>query len=562
MNIDTHQEALLRAEEWLLDGIRARLSHTIKEPGAVYFRSLKALCEIAYLEYCVLCTPSSRIQAALSPLLWELMHNPEFLSLVRHNTEHANLFIPLLTAALSTGMDYEKGLRHDLENLLYQSSRSTKEKLPFRHIDLLHGLYRLTGQTGYLKKIAHCAQFGCLGSEGQLSALSLSDEYAITHTIFYVCDFGRLEWQDSIMPVDKLEAVLATLADIAVDNNDNDILGEYLLCQQYIGVHEEHFLQNLRWLATRQDAAGFWSGPTKLATKLRDEGFAAEDMEFFEHYHTTIVVRATLDYYLHRHNIVPSTTYFVDIDKQRNSRTTFNTSCIRNRAQQRGNNLAEAVARLWTQGIALTTQAQLASPYSILPALELLLMHKKAGGRPMAGAYDSLAAIIELPPLEHKNNISFVQIWLIAYSLLDHNRYTAQQAATHTDAIRELQAAYEYTSLPVAALLHPLGTLSETAFSNYIVRYTRKKLVQKHTFDILCAVIYGIDYIKRDPLLLEEVIDYIQSMNSQWSCFGWLKEVNCSEADTLDFYALAAIGTLSAHNLVNAVWEDEMVLCA
>jgi len=287
-------EALAASEKWLSGGVERWLRSLGDRSSKLYPRRLKALCEIAFLEYRAAQESSEPIRAALRPCLAALWQSGELLTLFRYNIIHANLFLPLCAATVAA-IDTSAGACEDLQSLARLAARYRKERLPFRALDLLHGLYAVSGDEHFLRRVVDVAQYGCLGNIEYPHDVDLHDEYAITHTVFYVTDFGRREWPDSLASKEQVSAVLDILSARAERENNLDLIGEYALSRQMLGIRDGRFFREID-LLLRSGSDGYWSGPADLAEALRDVT-CAEERAFFEHYHTTIVVREALSRY-------------------------------------------------------------------------------------------------------------------------------------------------------------------------------------------------------------------------------------------------------------------------
>lgn len=288
------KNALQHSDNWLQSEIEAWLTPLMSEPSSIMFRKLKAICEIGYLEYFVNPSPNLKIENQICIIVRYLIKDPTFKSMVRHNIEHANLFVPLLAIYLSHPTNDENEAI-DVINLIKYNLLSCKERLPFREIDLLHISYKITQDASFMKEASIIAKFGCVGRFKNTSSFSASDEYALTHTVFYMTDFGRMEWNETILPQKKLCTLINTLCDQAKNKNDIDIFGEYVLCKQYLHFPIAEIETDLHELLDIQNKdAGYWQGPTELEKILLKEGFESKSVCFFENYHTSIIVRLLL----------------------------------------------------------------------------------------------------------------------------------------------------------------------------------------------------------------------------------------------------------------------------
>lgn len=286
-------EVLGTSERWLSSGAARWLADLDSDTSEIYPRKLKALCEIAFLEYLVTRRPSDTIRRALVPALRTLWTGGELLTLWRYNLVHANLFMPLSAAAVQAiGQTAEQAA--DLRTLAELTRRQRKERLPFRTLDLLHGLYAVTRNDAFLSQTARAAESGCLGHLAFVHDFDLADDYALTHTVFYVTDFGRRPWPPTLAHLDVVSAVLDLLSTRAERDHNLDLLAEYLLARQMLGLRGGRARRESDLLSAAQQESGYWPGPADLVETLQKEEMSPQEVEFFIHYHTTLVAREAL----------------------------------------------------------------------------------------------------------------------------------------------------------------------------------------------------------------------------------------------------------------------------
>src|SRR4029077_2866615 len=238
-------------------------------PG-LFPRRLKAFCEISFLEFCVTSRPSPVIREALAEIVSGSLSVSDLLSLTRHNIVHANLFLPILSACLCMGMVTEEQ-ESDIGHLLHLVKRNSKERLPFRQIDLLHGLFCLTGDESLYAELVTIAKSGCLGPIFHCYDANSCDDYAVTHTIFYLTDFGRRRWPDSLTPAPLLESILDQLSWVAEADENLDLLAEYALCRQCLGFAGSRLDHEVGLLLRSWEPGRCWPGPADLSETLAKE---------------------------------------------------------------------------------------------------------------------------------------------------------------------------------------------------------------------------------------------------------------------------------------------------
>lgn len=285
--------ALAASEGWLARGVANHLAALAADRTELFPRKLKALCEIAFLEHCVTRQPSEPIGRALRRALRPLWEGGHLLTLWRYNLVHANLFLPLCAAATAAlGRSVE--VAADVRTLVELSLRHRKERLPFRSLDLLHGAYRVTGDANLFVRLERTAAQGCLGDLRFVQDFDLSDDYALTHTVFYLTDFGRRSWPASLAPPDLVEGILDVLSAQAEREHNLDLLAEYLLARQMLVLADGRADREAELLVVSATEEGYWPGPADLTEVLEDKGASPDEKIFFSHYHTTLVAREAL----------------------------------------------------------------------------------------------------------------------------------------------------------------------------------------------------------------------------------------------------------------------------
>jgi len=159
------------------------------------------------------------------------------------------------------------------------------EKLRFRSLDIEHSRQKFNNSRVGVVRIWPDRSY-----QGHLPPRTLSDEYALTHTIFYLTDFGkrlRVTVPHQTELVERLEFLCAE----ALFDNNLDILAEHLLALRYLDVKQFDFHWYANQICDRIDSNCYWKGPLSLKAQLKNEGFQSRQFEFLENYHTTLLIR-------------------------------------------------------------------------------------------------------------------------------------------------------------------------------------------------------------------------------------------------------------------------------
>lgn len=271
-------------EAWLVSGIRG-MGAIVDGDERRTLRKIKALVELLYWETYVLAKPSPAILRALRA---KLVGNTEQLLLFFwHHLETDTL------ARVCLGMMVDLGLigrdHSVLKAVLYELSQTYHEQLPFRALDAAHANWKFWERSPSRPTFRASSDF-----KGNLPPRTLADEYALTHTIFYLTDFGQNP-EALTTRAPTLERQLRLLVAEAWVCRNLDILAEHLLCLRFIGRDQS---ADSGWysheLMCQRIDNRYWQGPLQLKRKLLSEGFEHGQLQFFENYHTTLLVRDVL----------------------------------------------------------------------------------------------------------------------------------------------------------------------------------------------------------------------------------------------------------------------------
>jgi len=275
---------LHHTEAWIVSGVLS-MGAVVDGDERRTLRKIKCLVELLFWESHVISQPSSKILSALHTKL--AAETEQLLEFFWKNIETDTL------ARVCLGMMVDFGLvgtdHPALKATLFSLSQTYHEQLPFRALDAAHATWKFWERPTSKLNLDVSPRF-----KGHLLPRTLADEYALTHTIFYSTDFGRSpEALDN--RAKELEKRLGLLAAEAWASGNLDILAEHLLCLRFIGreksIDIDFFSHEL--LNQRVDNC-YWQGPLQLKRKLLSEGFKQGQLQFFENYHTTLLVRDVL----------------------------------------------------------------------------------------------------------------------------------------------------------------------------------------------------------------------------------------------------------------------------
>ena len=192
----------------------------------------------------------------------------------------------------------DPAFRHVLERSVRGRYATVFERVPYRHLDLLHTL-ELAGLPADVPGLGAALPLTVLAGDPNVLELSTADTYAITHAVFYASDFGcrDVPWPagtDAARVADLLRACLA----LARARADADLVGELLMCLTCIGAAPSAADDAARaWLRAWQEPDGRVEGPPGVVPARLTQADPAWS-RWATAYHTTIV--AALEDLLHR----------------------------------------------------------------------------------------------------------------------------------------------------------------------------------------------------------------------------------------------------------------------
>lgn len=277
-----------RAAAWLAD--RATyLDPALAAPDTALF-SRKALVEVALLVglRARLDGPLDATYTRLLDVLVDVAGRPSYRELVRRDRRALLLYAGTYAALRLCGRE-DEDLRHALVATVDGRYATSFERVPYRHLDLLHTL-ELAGIASPAPDYAQVLPMTLLVADPNVWELSVSDLYAITHAVFYVTDFGQREvaWPAGTTTAGVADLLLACLA-VARAREDADLVGELLMCLTCVRAPESAFERSARaWLRSWQEPDGRLEGPPGVIPRRLTEA-DADWGSWATAYHTTIV---------------------------------------------------------------------------------------------------------------------------------------------------------------------------------------------------------------------------------------------------------------------------------
>jgi hypothetical protein len=253
----------------------------------------RALVELALIGMCLrrqtIFADDARVARLLERVLQTYRH-PVYREIAfRHGGDFvADAFVPV--ALYACGLLDGDDERRALQSLIDNGNILLRSRAPHKTLELIHVL-ELGGFRYRLPSAVACLQrFG--SKPMNLIEMTNDDAYVITHTIFYLSDFGaRLDFAIPVKQRRDLSWVVHHLLGMCVREGHWDLVGELLLCCHSLRLTGSP-LYTVGWRAflTAQRPDGAVPGPHYDPAQLN--ALAASDRReylFQSCYHTTLV---------------------------------------------------------------------------------------------------------------------------------------------------------------------------------------------------------------------------------------------------------------------------------
>ncbi|MEV7004708.1 hypothetical protein AB0N62_45175 [Streptomyces sp. NPDC093982] len=279
-----------RAVAWLA-ARRDLLDPRTAKPDTVLFTH-KALIETAFLTGLrarLDDTPLAGDYASILEQIEEIAGRPSYRELIARDEAALLLYAGTYAALRLCGRD-DPYFRRIIQQAAAGGYAAAFERVPYRQLDLLHTLH-LCGIDQGLPAMDDVLPFTVLCRRPNVLKLADRDVYAITHTIFYVTDFGQREpaWPQGYALSEAIELLEALLV-LAEARANADLVGELLCCLLCLGVTDSDAAEQAwEFLESVQEDNGRVNGPKGVIPPTIES--ASEDFQHWaEGYHTTIVV--------------------------------------------------------------------------------------------------------------------------------------------------------------------------------------------------------------------------------------------------------------------------------
>ncbi|MDV3513555.1 hypothetical protein [Stenotrophomonas sp. C1657] len=168
-------------------------------------------------------------------------------------------------------------------------------RIPFRDMDYHYMMSKVVsgGGPGALEGGFAMTAFG-LGKNP--CSYTVNDIYSLTHALFYLTDMGAIELDRLTLGVadGRLRQTLMILVAMLLRGDNNDVLGELLICVRICGLSLDGFEQRLCAQALAKILSGMAPDGCVPSSARSIERAACGNAKFLEVYHTTLVASILL----------------------------------------------------------------------------------------------------------------------------------------------------------------------------------------------------------------------------------------------------------------------------
>ncbi|HET9171175.1 MAG TPA: hypothetical protein VFN97_17180 [Actinospica sp.] len=284
-----------RALDRLSDGAFDWLEHNLEhfDPYSGRAASATHVRAKAVLELALLCSCSARLGdppgarlAAAAALVHEIWRRPEFLELLDEYPAHADTYSLIYAALAPAGCDLslrKSALARLSPGFLSPGGKSAYQCLEIRYyadrVGVRHGI------DPYPRLIEQSRMTVVPGE----ARLTLADAYAVTHSGFYLGDFGRNRSALDGDPLARARALVGAILDYSLRHDQWDLAAELVITQYILGIEplgDARGAAAVRRLSEVQRPDGALPGRSPAEAAPR----AASPARFFAAaYHTTLV---------------------------------------------------------------------------------------------------------------------------------------------------------------------------------------------------------------------------------------------------------------------------------
>ncbi len=189
-------------------------------------------------------------------------------------------------------------LRSVVEKTYKIAEKLAVEIVPYRQMDHLHTINLLSniipGIQKDEKRMDKYAKLSILYSDLNLTLIQFSEEYALTHSIFYYTEFGEKPIKLSKKRLEIIKKCVSVQALMSIIKDDCDLLAEYIMCFANLNMRNELSEFCLNYLISKQYEDGTF--PNINRNDVSGEKYQEDYV--VRNYHTVLVVVMALALYI------------------------------------------------------------------------------------------------------------------------------------------------------------------------------------------------------------------------------------------------------------------------
>lgn len=173
---------------------------------------------------------------------------------------------------------------------------------PWRALDIALALEQLGIQSSWIRR--NLFEQTWLSAKPEPWMINSAAAYALTHTVFYMTDFGE---HPANLPPDVTEYLtnwLPVWCEFYFSVNNLDLLGELLMVASCVGLNSLDPLLEPAWdqLRRAQAGDGLVPGPHSIFSEQQPNPQLERAADFYNHYHTTLVAAMASALWMRTHH--------------------------------------------------------------------------------------------------------------------------------------------------------------------------------------------------------------------------------------------------------------------
>jgi hypothetical protein len=264
----------------------------INADGTHNFLHSKALTELSFACYCFkrkLGTNTDEYSNKFVSFTYEILQNPIYREIPAKNPALLILHATQYLALVQFGFE-DNYLKEIIQRTISQGYLSSVERPPFRIMDLCY-TFTKAGFVHQFPPLEELYKRTILAKSPSVLLMTMPDVYSVTHTIFYLSDWGFDSPKISKNQLSRIRWTVNQLLELYLLKQNWDLTLELLLCCKCLNSFPE-ILYESAWtqILKAQQKDGSIPGPFHSDHKCKKEKAKGKKTEpFNENYHTTLI---------------------------------------------------------------------------------------------------------------------------------------------------------------------------------------------------------------------------------------------------------------------------------